>query len=241
MAWIRNTAEQPERRPTDIGWLIFAAIGVAVVGVWAQRQSHVDANFFTPLNDLTGLDGVFQAVYALGSIWALGIVALVLLVFRQVGVAWRVALAGVLAWGASELLHEILPTHTILHTSINVRVGDGPTFPITNVAIITALAVVFAPYAVRPLRRILFLLVILVGIAAMYLGAGYPSDALGGLLLGITAGAAVLVAFGSPAGRPTDRRGARVAHRSRIRRRRHATRAERHATRVGDGRRAHLG
>ena len=37
----------------------------------------------------------------------------------------------------------------------------------------------------------------------MYLGAGYPSDTLGGLLLGITAGAAVLVAFGSPAGRPT--------------------------------------
>ncbi len=37
----------------------------------------------------------------------------------------------------------------------------------------------------------------------MYLGAGYPSDALGGLLLGIAAGAAVLVAFGSPAGRPT--------------------------------------
>jgi len=25
MAWIRNTAEEPERRPTDIGWLIIAA------------------------------------------------------------------------------------------------------------------------------------------------------------------------------------------------------------------------
>ena len=70
---------------------------------------------------------------------------------------------------------------------------------------------VFAPYAVRPLRRILFLLILLVAIAAMYLGAGYPSDALGGLLLGIAAGAAVLVAFGSPAGRPDDRRGARIA------------------------------
>ena len=84
-----------------------------------------------------------------------------------------------------------------------MRIGDGPAFPITNVAIITALAVAFTPYAVRPLRRILFLLVLLVAIAAMYLGAGYPSDVLGGILLGITAGAAVLVAFGSPAGRPT--------------------------------------
>ena len=59
------------------------------------------------------------------------------------------------------------------------------------------------PYAVRPLRRILFLVILLVAVAAMYLGAGYPSDALGGLLLGIAAGAAVLVVFGSPAGRPT--------------------------------------
>ena len=108
MAWIRNTTEQPERRPTDIGWLIVATIGVAVVGVWAQSQSEIDANFFAPLNDLTSLDGVFKAVYALGSIWALGVVALVLLVFRQVNVAWRVALAGVIAWGVAELLHEIL-------------------------------------------------------------------------------------------------------------------------------------
>ena len=89
VAWIRNTAEEPERRPTDIGWLVFAAIGVAVVGVWAQSQSEVDANFFAPLNNLSSVDGVFKAVYTLGSIWALGVVALVLLVFRQVGVAWR--------------------------------------------------------------------------------------------------------------------------------------------------------
>ena len=203
VAWIRNTAEKPERRPTDIGWLVVAAIGVAVVGVWAQSQSEIDANFFTPLNNLSSVDGVFKAVYALGSIWALGAVALVLLVFRQVGVALRVALAGALAWGVAELLHEILPAHSIAGVDINVRIGDGPVFPTTNVAIITALAVAFAPYAVRPLRRILFLVILLVAVAAMYLGAGYPSDALGGLLLGITAGAAVLVAFGSPAGRPT--------------------------------------
>ena len=99
----------------------------------------------------------------------------------------------------------------------------------------------FAPYAVRPLRRIFFLLILLVALAAMYLGAGYPSDVLGGLLLGIAAGAAVLVAFGSPAGRPTIDEvrdaltdlGYDVADMRR--------RAERHATRVGDGRRARLG
>src|SRR6478735_2531225 len=145
VAWIRNTAEEPERRPTDVGWLVFAAIGVAVVGVWAQSQSAIDANFFTPLNDLSSADGVFKAVYALGSIWALGAVALALLVFRQIGVAWRVALAGALAWGVAELLHEILPAHSIEGLHVNVRIGDGPIFPTTNVAVITALAIAFAP------------------------------------------------------------------------------------------------
>jgi len=39
MAWIRNTAEEPERRPTDIGWLIIAAIvlGFVAVGYLAGR------------------------------------------------------------------------------------------------------------------------------------------------------------------------------------------------------------
>ena len=44
---------------------------------------------------------------------------------------------------------------------------------------------------------------ILVALAAIYLGAALPSDLLGGVLLGMTTAAAVLVAFGSPAGKPT--------------------------------------
>ena len=55
----------------------------------------------------------------------------------------------------------------------------------------------------RTLRRLFVLLVVLVALAAMYLGAGLPSDVLGGVLLGMTTAAAVLVAFGSPAGKPT--------------------------------------
>ncbi len=240
MAWIRNTTEQPERRPTDIGWLVVAAIGVAVVGVWAQSQSEIDANFFVPLNSLSSLDGLVKAFYALGSIWALAAVALALFVFRQVNVAWRVALAGAIAWGISELLHEILPAHAIAHTQVNVRVGDGPMYPTTNVAVITALAVVFAPYAVRPLRRMFFVLIVFVALAAMYLGAGYPSDTFGGLLLGITAGAAVLVAFGSPAGRLTIDEVRAALDRSRVRRRRSAASAGRQPTRRGHGRGARL-
>jgi uncharacterized membrane protein YbhN (UPF0104 family)/membrane-associated phospholipid phosphatase/tRNA A-37 threonylcarbamoyl transferase component Bud32 len=202
--WIRNTGEPPERRPTDYAWLVIGVVGTAVVGLWAQSQTAIDVNIYQPINDLSdALDGPAKVFLALGSIFSVAVVAAILLVTRQVGVAWRVALAGGIAWGVAKLLNEILPAHTIEGVHINVRLGDGPVFPTANVAAITAAAIVLAPYAVRPLRRIFLLLIALAALSAMYLGLGYPSDVLGGFLLGIAAGALVLVIFGSPAGRPT--------------------------------------
>ena len=204
MAWIRNTGEPPERRPTDYAWLVVGAVGTAVVGLWAQSQTAIDLNIYQPINDLSGaLDGPAKVFFLLGSIVSVAVVALLLLVFRQVGVAWRVALAGGVAWGVAKLLNEILPAHTVSGVHVNVRWGDGPMYPTPNVAAITAAALVLAPYAVRPLKRIFLLLVLLAALSAMYLGTGYPSDVLGGFLLGIAGGALVLVVFGSPAGRPT--------------------------------------
>ncbi len=204
MAWIRNTGEPPERRPTDWAWLVVGTVGTAVVGLWAQTQSAIDLNIYKPINDLSdALDGPAKVFFLLGSIVSVAVVAALLLIFRQIGVAWRVALAGGLAWGVAQILNEILPAHTIQGLHVNVRYGDGPMYPTPNVAAITAAALVLAPYAVRPLKRIFLLLVLLAAMSAMYLGTGYPSDVLGGFLLGIAAGALVLVIFGSPAGRPT--------------------------------------
>ena len=169
-----------------------------------RAQTAIDLNVYQPINDLSdALDGPAKVFLALGSIFSVAVLAVLLLVFRQVGVAWRVALAGGLAWGVAKLLNDILPAHTIQGIHINVRLGDGPVFPTANVAAITAATLVLAPYAVRPLKRIFLLFIALAMFSAMYLGLGYPSDVLGGLLLGIAAAALVLVIFGSPAGRPT--------------------------------------
>jgi uncharacterized membrane protein YbhN (UPF0104 family)/membrane-associated phospholipid phosphatase/tRNA A-37 threonylcarbamoyl transferase component Bud32 len=204
VAWIRNTGEPSERRPTDWAWFVVGVVGTAVVGLWAQSQTTIDLNIYQPINDLSGaLDGPAKVFFLLGSIVSVAVVALLLLAFRQVGVAWRVALAGGVAWGVAKLLNEILPTHTVSGVHVNVRWGDGPMYPTPNVAAITAAALVLAPYAVRALKRIFLLLVLLAALSAMYLGTGYPSDVLGGFLLGIAGGALVLVVFGSPAGRPT--------------------------------------
>ena len=204
MAWIRDTDEKAQRRPADIALLVVAGILAVLTGMWAQTQSSVNVNLFNTLNSLSGNTvGLAKGVYALGSIWAALAVTVVLLATRQVRVAWHGALAAAAAWGVAEALNELLGTHDIQGLGVNVRIGDGPVFPVVNVAIITALAFGLSPYLVRPLRRIFALVILLVCAAAMYLGAGFPADVLGGILVGFAVAALVRVAFGSPGGQPS--------------------------------------
>ena len=203
MAWIRDTDERAERRAPDVVRLIAATIGVVLAGMWAQTQSSIDGNLFATLNDLGGdLVDVAKGVYALGSIWAVLALALVLLITRHVRMSWQIALAGAVAWGLALLSNELLGDHAV-SASAHVRVGDGPSYPVANVAVITAVTLALSPFVVRPLRRALLLVIILVCVAALYLGAGYPSDVLGALFLGVAVVALIRVVFGSPAGGPT--------------------------------------
>jgi len=204
MAWIRDTDEQARRRPGDVALLVVAGILALVAGLWAQTQSTVNLNLFRTLNDLSSnMVGLAKGVYALGSIWAVLAVGVVLLAVRAVRVAWHGVLAGAGAWGLALLLNEILGTHAIGGLGVHVRIGDGPTYPVANVAAITALAFGIAPYIVRPFRRVLALVIVLVSLAALYLGAGYPSDVLGGLFVGFAVAALVRVVFGAPGGQPS--------------------------------------
>ena len=204
MSWIRNTTEPAQRRSLDIARVVLCGLAVIVLGVWAQSQSAIDVNFFAPINDLAGnMVGVVKGIFALGSPWAALAVVVVLLLVRAPMVALRVGIAAGAAWGIAELVNELLGTHSISGAGINVRIGDGPVFPVVNVAIITALAAALSPFVVRALRRLFLVAIVFVSLAAMYLGAGLPSDVFGGILLGPTTAAAVLVAFGSPAGKPS--------------------------------------
>ncbi len=126
-----------------------------------------------------------------------------LLVLRNLPAARDAALAGGAGWLVAIGLNELLGTRSATELGIVVRTGSGPSFPAASVAVATALAVALAPYLVRPLRRLSFLLVLLVGLAAMYLGVGLAADVVGGIFLGLATGAAVHWAFGAPSGRPS--------------------------------------
>src|SRR5215813_8909465 len=133
MAWIRDTDERAERRPADLALLLLAGTLAVVAGLWAQTQSIVNLNLFRTLNDLSGnMDGLAKAIYALGSIWAVLAVGVLLLALRAVRVAWHGVLAGAGAWGLALLINEILGTHAVAGLGVHVRIGDGPTYPVAN-------------------------------------------------------------------------------------------------------------
>jgi uncharacterized membrane protein YbhN (UPF0104 family)/membrane-associated phospholipid phosphatase len=183
---------------------VVGVIAVAIAALWAQAESSIDADLFQTVNHLpNGLEGVANALYALGSIWAAIAVTLALLAFRKWPAALHTALAGALAWGVAEAIHEIAEPQSIKGLAITVRLGDGPVFPATNVAIATALVLVLAPYVIRPLRRLGGVLVVFIAVATMYLGVGFTSDVVGAWALGIAAGGLVLAIFGAPGGRPS--------------------------------------
>src|SRR4051794_442645 len=138
VSWIRDTDERARRRPADIALLVVSALLALIVGFWAQTQSSVNVNLFRTLNDLSGnMVGLAKGVYALGSIWAVLAVTAALLIFRQFRVAVYAVLAGAGAWGLSLLLNDLLGTHTISGLNVAVRIGDGPVYPVANVAAIT--------------------------------------------------------------------------------------------------------
>ena len=151
MAWIRRVAETPERRPIDVVRFVVGGFGVVVVGMWAQTQTSINANLFAVVNDLPGsLENFGRGVFAMGSIWGVAVVAVLTVVVatHQWRMTLQAVLAGVGAWGIAELLNDLLGDHSLDGIPIHLREGSVPTYPSANVAVITALAIVLAPYLV---------------------------------------------------------------------------------------------
>ncbi|HEY7137256.1 MAG TPA: lysylphosphatidylglycerol synthase transmembrane domain-containing protein [Acidimicrobiia bacterium] len=203
-SWPLVDEVRPERRPADAARCVIGALGVLLAAMWAHAGGTLDINLYKVVSDLPdALDGVANVFNALGSIWFALLVVVLLLVRRRIPAARDAALAGVGAWLLAIGIDDITGTRSAASLGIHVRTGTGPTFPAATVAVAAALTVAVGPYLIRPLRRTVWLLVGGVALSAMYLGSALASDALGGLFLGLVAGAAVHVAFGAPGGRPT--------------------------------------
>jgi len=124
-------------------------------------------------------------------------------VVRRFVPALTALVAGLAALGITALCHEIFGIQSVTGLSLHLRTGSGPLFPTAPVASIAAVGLTLSPYLVRPVRRMVVVLVVFVAIAAMYLGIALGPDVLGAVFLGVAVAGAVLTVVGAPGGRPS--------------------------------------
>ena len=203
--YLISTEEQPRvRRATDVT----AVVIWLLVLFWMWRLYSRVESPEVAIADLLAvipswLSGVLSAVYAVCLLYVLGLIVAVLF-------QWKTRLDAI-----RDMFLAMLGTSLLL--VLLVRLVDGewplmlpelgladpvPQFPITRVAMVTALLVAIAPHLTRPLRRLGWAVILLTATAGVALGLGLPSSAIGGIALGWTSAAIVLLIFGSPRGYP---------------------------------------
>ena len=192
------------RRSTDV-WLV--VIGLALL-LWTAANVDRVAAVEEALTNLAQsaplwFEQVYRAAYFLGLllVWAVIISVIAqgkkrLDLLRDIVAAVALTIGVILffIWWLDGSIPVVFPEF--------VERDGGFSFPILRVSILTAVITVSSPHLARPVRRFGRLMIALVAVSGFGLGIGLPGDAVGGIGLGLMAGGAVLLIFGSPMGYP---------------------------------------
>jgi len=203
----RASEEPYRRRPVDGLYLVVGAVVVALLA-WHHGE---EGTFERKLEDTfaslpSSLHGIAEALVALGTLWALGIIVVAALLARRWRLTRDLFLAGALAWLVGHVIALLLGTQSlgdVFDAIVHADSTAGNPFPLVRIAVVTAVVAAASPYLGRPARWLSYLVVVLMAPAAMYLEIASPTDVVGGIALGIAVGAFVHLLFGSPGGRPT--------------------------------------
>ncbi len=196
---------QPRARRVADGVTVFLGLVFVIWGiVGIERQSPLE----TELMDLAGLlpswvNSLMALVYSFGLLYALGVFVTLLLGGPGRRSAVRDVTVTVLGASVMALVLGLWVTGEIPYIFPEIAL-DNPTprFPVVRVMLVVAVVAVSSPHLGRPLRRFGWLMISLMAIAAISLGYGQASDAIGGLGIGLIAAGTVLLVFGSPRGYP---------------------------------------
>ncbi|MGV1037388.1 MAG: lysylphosphatidylglycerol synthase domain-containing protein [Candidatus Nanopelagicales bacterium] len=202
-SYLTTTVDQPRaRRARDVTMVVVGLVLVAwsvAVHDLADPFQEALAQFAKALPEWA--IALLAFGYTLGLIYAV-VVVIVLIWNRRWAGLRDVVLAAVLSSVVSLVLvgmfGELWPVFITEFTSGSFR----PQFPVLRVATITAILVASTPFLARPVRRLGWLIVLIVSGAAVTLAISLPSGALAAVGVGLVSAGVVLLGFGSPLGYP---------------------------------------
>lgn len=202
-------SEEPyRRRASDLIRLVGAAVAMVALATQATHLGPTEHAVFDLFRSLPGgLAPLFRGLASLGALWAVGLVGAAALFGRRWRLARDLLVSGLLAWAIARVLGSDVVGHIGLRASLRTltHAGVTPSFPFVRLSIVMAVVTTAGPYVGRPTRRLGQILVVVLGLSAMYLGSAFPKDVLGGVVLGWGVAAVIHLSLGSPGGRPSGR------------------------------------
>ncbi|SPT51149.1 lysylphosphatidylglycerol synthase domain-containing protein [Actinomadura madurae] len=196
------------RHPMDVTRLLLALGGLAVLVAVSRGVPRWDVDMFRLVNDLPdAIELPVWLVMQAGWIGAAAAAAVTAAAFRRFRFAVALGMGGTLAWILAKVIKETSgrPRPAAVLDGVVLRADATPWgtgFVAGHTAVAAALVTIAGGYLSRPYRRVLWLAVVAVGAARMYVGAHFPVDVLGGAALGWAVGASVLLLAGASGHRP---------------------------------------
>lgn len=197
------------RHPADLIRLAVAA-GLMFVSLVITRAG-VNPVEWAIVSDLEALpdrsEGVWRALQWLGSWPGIAVAAGVALYVGRIRMGLSLAAAGTTGWLLAVVLHWLTaprPVPTELAPVLGQPPPGGFDFPSVHVAVIAALVTAAAPYLSRRVRDGSWALVVLVGVADVFLVDSLPVAAFAGAVLGWGTGTLCHLVLGAPGRRTSE-------------------------------------
>jgi undecaprenyl-diphosphatase len=201
----RQRTREIGRRWSDLVWLVLGAalLLLSALPVHADSISDLEAAAFRLVNDLPSLPfAVVWVPMQLGNLLVVPAAVLVALVARRFRLAIGLALAGGGVYALAKVVkHFVLrgrPETVLDDVVVRGAAAHGLGFVSGHIGVVTALALVAAPWLPRRGRWALAAAVAAVFLSRMYVGAHLPLDMIGGAGLGLAVGGGVRLLLGRP-------------------------------------------
>jgi glycosyltransferase 2 family protein len=195
----RTEAGRRNRRLADVGMLLVGTIVGGLTAVIARSSPENDADVARALTTVLGWAEPLWRTAFVGLLALAVVIVADLLLRRRWDLARDVLLAVVVVAGVGVVLARVVESDWFpFEAHLLARWG----YPELRLAAAIAVVVVAGPELVRLARVLATGLVPLAAIAAVVLGAAFPSAALGALAVGLGAGVLVRLAFGTAEGVP---------------------------------------